>query len=135
MARNFRSEAEDHVRRIFLREKFGMRFSRERLRLSPGGIFDFDAVSEDESIICCISTSVGETTGGNRATSKLSKMKADVLNLILVPGEKKKVMIFTDGDMAELLKEEQVNGRIPADIEILISDLPKDIHGGLYLRK
>ena len=62
-------------------------------------------------------------------------MKADVLNLILVPGEKKKVMIFTDGDMAELLKEEQVNGRIPADIEILISDLPKDIHGGLYLRK
>jgi hypothetical protein len=112
-----------------------MRFSRERLRLSPGGIFDFDAVSEDESIICCISTSVGETTGGNRATSKLSKMKADVLHLILIPGEKKKVMVFTDSDMASLLKGEQANGRIPSDIEILISNLPTDIHGGLYSKK
>lgn len=135
MARNYRFEAEDHVRRFFLKEQFGIRFSRERIRLSPGGIFDFDAVSEDEKIICCVSTSVGETAGGNSAVSKLSKMKADVLNLLLVPGDKKKIMVFTDEKMAELLIKEKENGRIPNDIEILISSLPQDIYDGLYKKK
>ena len=132
MSRNFRAEAEDYVRRVFLRERYGQRFSRERLCLSPGGMFDFDAVSEDEKIICCISTSVGVTSGGNPAVAKLSKMNADVLHLMLVPGEKKKIMAFTDADMATLLREEKENGRIPKDIEILVSNLPQDIHDGLY---
>jgi hypothetical protein len=65
-------------------------------------MFDFDAVSEDEEIISCISTSVGVTSGGNRATSKLSKMRSDVLYLLLVPGKKRKVMVFTDAKMAAL---------------------------------
>jgi hypothetical protein len=134
MARNYRAEAEDHVRRVFLRAKFGQRFSRERLRLSPGGTFDFDAVSDDEKIVCCISTSAGETSGGNRAVAKLSKMKADVLHLLLIPGEKKRVMAFTDSDMAVLLQEEKDNGRIPKDIEILVADVPPDIRDGLYKR-
>jgi hypothetical protein len=135
MQRNLRSEAEDYVRLTFLSQKYGQRFSRERLRLSPGGIFDFDAVSEDQQIVCCISTSAGETSGGNKATAKLSKMKADVLHLMLVSGEWVKIMAFTDAGMAMLLTKEKENGRIPLDIEILVSDLPKDIYDGLYKKK
>ncbi len=132
MPRNFRAEAEDHVRKIFLRATFGQRFSRERLKLAPGGVFDFDAVSEDEQIICCISTSVGETSGGNRAMAKLSKMRSDVLYLLLVPGDRRKVMVFTDTKMAAILQQEQNNGRMPQDVQILVSSLPQDIHDGLY---
>jgi len=135
MARNYRAEAEDHVRRVFLREKFGQRFSRERLQLSSGGVFDFDAVSEDEKIVCCISTSVGETSGGNPAMAKLSKMRSDVLYLLLLPGERQRAMVFTDAAMASLLRQEKENGRIPKDIEIFVSDIPTDIRDALYKRK
>jgi hypothetical protein len=54
---------------------------------------------------------------------------------MLVPGEKRKVMAFTDADMARLLVEEQENGRIPSDIEIIVSGLPSDIHDGLYKKR
>ena len=39
-------EVEDWVRRNWMPEQYGIRFSRERLRLRSGGVFDFDAVSE-----------------------------------------------------------------------------------------
>lgn len=62
-------------------------------------------------------------------------MKADVLHLMLVSGEWVKIMAFTDAGMAMLLTKEKENGRIPLDIEILVSDLPKDIYDGLYKKK
>jgi hypothetical protein len=128
--RNYRLEAEDHVRKEALPKIYGQKFSRERLRLTTGGYYDFDAVSFDEKIVCCISTSVGETDGGNSASSKLYKMKAEILSMVMLDA-KKKVMAFTDRQMAVLLEKEKESGRIPLDVEIKVIGLPEDIERGL----
>jgi len=44
-------EVEDWVRRNWMPTQYGTKFSRERLRLRSGGLFDFDAVSEDHFIV------------------------------------------------------------------------------------
>ncbi len=130
--RNLRAQAEDHIRRTILPTLFAQqRFVRERIALTTGGEFDFDAVSLDEKTVCCISTSVGVTSGGNSASSKLHKMKADILNLHLLPPGKRKVMVFSDAAMARLLQREADALRIPADIEILTVALPAELAAAL----
>lgn len=129
--RNYRLEAEDYVRKEALAKIYDQKFVRERLKLSTGGYYDFDAVSADERTVCCISTSVGETDGGNAASSKLYKMKAEILSMVMLPGEKRKVMAFTDKKMAALLEKEKEQGRIPSDVEIALVPLPEDILSGL----
>jgi len=42
-----------------------------RVRLSSGGVFDFDAVSEDHSVVATISTSGAKTAGGKYAVGKM----------------------------------------------------------------
>lgn len=55
-------EVEDWVRRNWMPTQYGSKFSRERLPLRSGGVFDFDAVSEDRSIVGTISTSGARTS-------------------------------------------------------------------------
>ena len=56
----------------------GMRFSRERLLLRSGGVFDFDAVSEDHSVVATISTSGYRTSRGKHAVGKILKLRSDI---------------------------------------------------------
>lgn len=64
--------------------QFGTKFSRERLQLRSGGVFDFDAVSEDRSVVATISTSGSRTAGGKNAVGKLLKLRSDMLFLTMV---------------------------------------------------
>jgi hypothetical protein len=128
--RNHRLEAEDYIRKEALPKIYGQKFRRERMKLSTGGYYDFDAVSDDEQILCCISTSVGETGGGNSAISKLFKMKAELLSMLLA-GQKKMVMAFSNKQMAGLLQNEQDQGRIPLEVEIHVVSLPENMLSGL----
>ncbi|HYT19398.1 MAG TPA: hypothetical protein VEW05_04110 [Candidatus Polarisedimenticolia bacterium] len=70
-------EVEDWVRREWLPKEFGQRFTRERLGLTSGGVFDFDAVSADEKIVASISTSAARTARGNLAVGKLTKIRSE----------------------------------------------------------
>jgi hypothetical protein len=63
-------EVEDWVRRNWMPTQYGAKFSRARLRLRSGGVFDFDAVSEDHSIMASISTS---GASGNQGSGKILK--------------------------------------------------------------
>jgi hypothetical protein len=65
-------------------ENFGVKFSRERLALRCGGVFDFDAVGEDRSIVATISTSGAKTASGKLARSKMLKLHSDMLFLTMV---------------------------------------------------
>jgi hypothetical protein len=47
-------EVEDWVRRNWMDKKYGQQFSRDRVKLSSGGVFDFDAVSQDGKIAAAI---------------------------------------------------------------------------------
>lgn len=44
-------DVEDWLRRNWMPTQYGTSFFRERLRLRSGGVFDFDAVSADHSIV------------------------------------------------------------------------------------
>jgi hypothetical protein len=120
-------EVEDSVRENWMRQRFGQPFYRNRLRLSSGGVFDFDAVSEDKSIIASISTSSARTSGGKHAVGKLMKLRSDMLFLLLVEGISRKYLILTEKSMHELCLKEQENGRAPKDIQFLLAEITSEL--------
>jgi hypothetical protein len=63
-------EVEDWVRQEWMPQHFGVNFYRERLKIRSGGVFDFDAVSADKSIVATISTSGAKTSGGKYAAAR-----------------------------------------------------------------
>src|SRR5205807_2594422 len=82
-------EVEDWVRREWMKKLFAMRFSRERVRLSCGGYFDADAVSENFKIVAAISTSGARTSGGKNAVGKMLKIRSDMYFLLLADAERR----------------------------------------------
>src|SRR5207237_9774580 len=91
--------------------QFGTNFSRERLRLRSGGVFDFDAVSEDRSIVATISTSGSKTEGGNHAVGELLKLRSDMLSLVMVDAKRKLIML-TERPTLDRSEKERAGGRI-----------------------
>ena len=116
-------QAEDWVRCEWLPRQFNQQFRRERLRLSAGGVFDFDAVSADDTIVANISTSSGVTAGSKNPAAKIQKLRADMLFLLMIQ-VKKRLIILTEKDMYELCRKEKVNGRVPDEIDFLLAELP-----------
>jgi len=109
-------EVEDWVRRNWMPTQYGTKFSRERLRLRSGGLFDFDAVSEDHSIVATISTSGAKTLPGKNASGKVQKLRADMLFLTQVEA-KRRIIVLTEQDMCTLCEKEFAAGRVPREIE------------------
>ncbi|MBN1933635.1 MAG: hypothetical protein JW934_03165 [Anaerolineae bacterium] len=120
-------EAEDWVRREWMPTAFGQSFRRERLRLSSGGVFDFDAVSADNSIAATISTSGASTASGKNAAAKLQKIRADMLFLLLVKDVERRIVVLTEHDMYERCLKEKRDGRAPASIEFYHAELPAEL--------
>lgn len=119
-------ECEDWVRLNWLPAQFGMRFHRERLKLSSGGVFDFDAVSDDGTIAVTISTSGGTTSSGRPAVPKLMKLRSDMLFLLMSEAAKK-VVVLTELDMFNLCLKERTGGRVPQAIVFLHAELPTEL--------
>lgn len=107
-------------------QKFGQQFRRERLRLSSGGVFDFDAVSADDRIVASISTSGGKTSGGKPGVGKLQKLRADMLFLTMVAADKR-LIVLTERDMYEVCLKEHQGGRVPLGIEFYLAELPAEL--------
>lgn len=123
-------EVEDWVREHWMPEQFGKSFFRSRLPLNSGGVFDFDAVSQDKTLAACISTSAGRTASGKPAVGKLLKLRSDMLFLHLAHGLSQKIIILTEKDMYDVCQKEKTGGRVPQGIEFYLADIPKE----LYLR-
>ena len=123
-------EVEDWVRRNWMPAHFGVQFSRERLPLRSGGVFDFDAVSEDRSIVATISTSGSKTAGGKNAVGKILKLRSDMLFLTLVEA-KQRVIVLTEKDMYNQLHKEFAGGRIPKEIEFVCAPIPEELRARL----
>ena len=123
-------EVEDWVRREWLLDHYGVRFSRERVSLSPGGVFDFDAVSDDGEIVATISTSSSHTSSGKLGVGKMMKIRSDAFFLLLA-GAATKALVFTEEDMFEQWMAERTKGRIPSSIELLWARIPKELNDKL----
>ena len=119
-------EVEDWVRRNWMPAHFGTKFSRERLQLRSGGVFDFDAVSQDYSIVATISTSGSKTAGGKNAVGKILKLRADMLFLTMVEA-KRRIIVLTENDMFDKLKREFAGGRVPKEIEFVCAEIPAEL--------
>jgi hypothetical protein len=105
-------EVEDWVRREWMPHKFGQQFSRERVRLSSGGVCDFDAVSADGRIVAAISTSGAVTAGGKHAVGKVLKIRSDMYFLLLAEADRR-IVVLTEKDMHERCMKEAAGGRSP----------------------
>jgi hypothetical protein len=128
------AECEDWVRQEWMQRQFGQQFRRDRVRLTSGGVYAFDAVSADGTILGTISTSNAKTSGGKLATGKLMKVRSDMLFLILAE-PKKAVVILTERDMYELCEKEKESGRTPPHIQFHHAPLPLDLAAKLKLAK
>jgi hypothetical protein len=107
-------------------KEYGTKFSRERLRLRSGGVFDFDAVSDDHSIVATISTSGSKTSGGKQAVGKILKLRSDMLFLTMVEA-KQRLIILTERDMCDYCEKEKAAGRIPPEIDFVCAIIPEDL--------
>jgi hypothetical protein len=120
-------KAEEWIVENELPRLFGQRFSKRRLMLQWGGLFEVDAVSEDGKTAVCVSTSCYRTAGGNQATAKFQKIRADALYLLHVEGVEQRVLAFTDQGMVQQFEKARSAGRFPpADvIELRLVSLPE----------
>ena len=76
----------------------GQQCSRERIPLTSGGVFDFDAVIADCKIVAVISTSGFRTASGKSSSGKMHKIRSDIYFLLLTKAEHKLVLL-TEQDM------------------------------------
>jgi hypothetical protein len=120
-------EVEDWVRQTWMPQHFGVNFYRERLKIRSGGVFDFDAVSADKSIVATISTSGAKTAGGKNAVGKIMKIRSDILFLTMVEA-KRRVVVLTERDMYEQYLREVQGGRVPPEVEFVYAPLCENIN-------
>jgi hypothetical protein len=109
---------------------FGKKFARERVPLRSGGVFDFDAVSEDGSIVATISTSGSKTSGMKNAAGKILKLRSDMLFLTMVEAERR-IIVLTEKDMFDQCKKESAGGRVPPEIEFVCAAIPEELRARL----
>jgi len=119
-------EIEKWVRTYWLPEKYAQEFTPRSLTLSPGGKFDFDAVSSDGSIVGNISTSSALTARNKPGVAKMQKLRADMLFLLMVEA-KTRLIILTERDMYDRCLREKEAGRIPQEIKFIHVEIPDDL--------
>lgn len=120
-------EVEDWVRNRWMPKRFGQQFYRHRLSLTSGGVFDFDAVSDDRKMVACISTSGGKTARGKHAVGKLLKLRSDMLFLVLAREPERRFIILTEQDMYDVCSKEKKGGRVPENIEFELVEIPEEL--------
>ena len=105
----------------------GILFKEKKVKLTWGGSFAFDAVSEDQGIIGLVSTSAAKTSGGKQATAKIQKLKCDTLFLTNVSVPCRKLLVFSEKSMLQHFQKDVEQGRFPGDIELVHAELPTEI--------
>jgi len=128
------AECEDWVRQEWMPSEFEQSFRRDRVRLTSGGFYAFDAVSEDGHMLATISTSGAKMSGGKRASGKVMKLRSDMLFLSLA-SPKRAAIILTERDMFDLAQKEKDAGRVPQIIEFHHAPLPPDLAARLKLAR
>ena len=123
-------EVEDWVRINWMREQYGQKFTRERVKLRSGGKFDFDAVSSDDTIVATISTSASITSGGKQGVGKMMKIRSDMLFLTMAEA-KRRIVVLTEKDMFERCLSEVAGGRVPPEVEFALAVIPDDLRSRL----
>ncbi len=116
-------EVELWVRDTWLPGAFKQPFAKKRVRLIPGGAFEFDAVSEDGHVAVTISTSRHRTSSGRAGAGKFNKIRSDILFLTMVEA-RRRVVVLTEADMFRACQTQKTAGRLPTSVEFLHARVP-----------
>lgn len=119
-------QCEIWIVRHWLPKKLGVMFSTRKLQLQGRKYFEFDAVSAEANVVANISTASAYTHRGAVSAGSRSKIRADCLMLSLVNAERR-MLLLTELSMFQLSSKEQLAGRLPLDIEIVLVELPSEM--------
>lgn len=97
-------------------------------RTTPG-YHEFDAVSEDKSIISAIKGHSFKTSGGNLPQAKFASLYQELYFLSLVKA-KRRLLILTNKEMYTDFVERS-KGKVADDVEIIYCQLPEDLGRGM----
>jgi hypothetical protein len=85
------------------------------------GSFEFDAASEDGTIVACLSTA------GNLYPGQRHKLTRDAAFMWLVPNAQRHILAVVEQHVADALIAMRSRGRIPPKTEIVLIELPADV--------
>lgn len=125
-----RTQVEPFVRKELEKSYPGHTFTEKALplrRKKDGNyaVHNFDAVSEDNSIVASIKSHSWLTSGGKRPAGKIGEIYESIYFLSLV-NAKTKLLILTNGHAYEGFLRVS-DGKIAEDIEIRLSPLPPEL--------
>jgi hypothetical protein len=126
---------ENWVRDTWMPARLGQQFTKGRRRLAGGGEFEFDGISEDGSIVACISTSRHKTSGGKNGMGKWFKLRSDMLYLLEAVGVNRRLLVLTEPCMFKHYEAERGRGRVPREVEVFLVEIPSEMRDRLVVSR
>ena len=111
--------------RAVLETEFAQRFTSQVLALPGGAVREFDAVSDDRSVVVSIKTSSGLTSGGNIPGGKIDGCIADLYYLSLLDSPVRR-LVLTNPQFHEIFTK-RMAGALPQGVEVKLVPLPADL--------
>lgn len=120
-----KKEIEPFVRTWLGRELGDTTLMERDVTLLSGGVYVFDAVSEDRSIVAAVLCNRPKTRTGRENTGGLRKALGDFDRLKQLQGNVSKIMVFTNPEFCSLIQRRARRFGIQ-DIEFKVCHLPPD---------
>jgi len=120
-----KNEVEPWVRNWLAQQFPGHHFSKQPLELTTGGKHEFDAVSQDKSIVAGIKGHSWKTRGGNLPSGKYAQLYQELYFLSLVKAVRK-FLILTNEDMYKDFQDRS-RGKVAEGVKIIFCQLPLDM--------
>lgn len=111
--------------RAELKAEFGQSFRSQVLTLPGGAAREFDAVSDDRSVVISIKTSSGLTSGGNVPSGKINGCVADLYYLSLLDAPVRR-LVLTNPEFHEIFIK-RMAGALPDGVEVKLVPLSPDL--------
>jgi hypothetical protein len=105
--------------------RHGVTVDKRPVRLRPGALHTFNAVSSDGSVVAAISNASGYTSGGRRPVGKIRGAIAELYWLSLVDASTR-LLVLTNREFFEILTREMANA-LPVGVEIIHVALPDEL--------
>lgn len=113
------------VIRAGLEEEFLQPFTSQVLTLPGGAVREFDAVSDDGTVVVSIKTSSGLTCGGNIPSGKINGCIADLYYLSLVDAPVRR-LVLTNPEFHEIFTK-RIAGALPEGVEVKLLPRPPEL--------
>ncbi|HEV2738710.1 MAG TPA: hypothetical protein VGU66_09040 [Candidatus Elarobacter sp.] len=122
----YKTHVEPFVR-AELQRLHGQPFLSRTLRLPTGGTHEFDAVSDDGSIVASIKSLSGKTSGGKRPAGKYAACLAELYFLTLVDAPVRMLVLTTPSLHTMFVR--YMEGRLHPGVKIELIVVSPEIQG------